>query len=432
MSILKLYHDIRVKYNIVWSFEGILLALKSFFNKKPKQVDILFLCHDVHRHAKKEKKLYAPLIDPIIEELCDNFKCLTLATPFSKNFGSSCFNDVQNYNYKILIGFLKRVLLFRSFVLLDSKKDPLIKAYESLLKDFKPKIIFGIQPSVEICIAAKRLGIKKYDIQHGIISDVNYYSILKREKIDQQGWPDMVLCWDKESSKRVDNISHKNVENKIIGNPTYHSKSGQDLYKKFISQRKDLDKYRSEWLITLTYLDYGVYNQDKCYQEIGIPIQVVNMINKTPEIFWRIRLHPVQIRFFRSRVDKSLNNMIKDKSNVDWDTFSNIPLGSALHKADGHLTVESASALDAAQNGIPTLLVGCPGVSSKDKADLYFREYIESGAMKYVNAPDLNKDDLNSFEDYKNRFNSKNASNQNGQNMFKKFIKEIKTDLEKR
>ena len=124
MSIFKLYHDIRVKYNIVWSFEGIFLALKSFFNKKPKQVDILFLCHDVHRHAKKEKKLYAPLIDPIIEELCENFKCLTLATPFSRNFGSSCFNDVQNYNYKILIGFLKRVLLFRSFVLLDSKKDP--------------------------------------------------------------------------------------------------------------------------------------------------------------------------------------------------------------------------------------------------------------------------------------------------------------------
>ena len=51
----------------------------------------LFFCHDVHRHVKKNGKMYAPLLDPIIEEIEQDNECFTLASPFSKLSGKKCF-----------------------------------------------------------------------------------------------------------------------------------------------------------------------------------------------------------------------------------------------------------------------------------------------------------------------------------------------------
>ena len=66
MFFINIYNDIRSRYNIVWSFKGVYLALTSFFRKIQRDVDILFVSHDIHRNAKKKGKLYSPLIDPII------------------------------------------------------------------------------------------------------------------------------------------------------------------------------------------------------------------------------------------------------------------------------------------------------------------------------------------------------------------------------
>ena len=56
--IFELYNYVRERHNIVWTFKGIFLALIKSTNKLPKNVDILFFCHDVHRHVKKNGKMY--------------------------------------------------------------------------------------------------------------------------------------------------------------------------------------------------------------------------------------------------------------------------------------------------------------------------------------------------------------------------------------
>jgi len=394
---IQIYKRIRARYNIVWSFPGIFFALTSPFRKLPEDVDYLFLCHDVHRHSKKNGLYYAPLIDPIIEELGEESLCLTLATPFSRYFGKNSFGDVRIHNFVVLWALVKRILLHRSLSLKSVRNDPMVDAYKLVLSRVRPKLVIGIQPSVEFCLAASQLNITTYDMQHGLISDVNYYSVGKRDKISQLGWPDFILCWDQESVDRVSRITEGNGIPRLVGNPSYHSESGAALHKSQFKNADISEAFRMEILVTLTYLDYGQFNEDECYREVGIPTQVLNLIKQSTDVFWRLRLHPVQVKFHYRRINAYLTKHFSGSKHVNWTEFSEISLGAALHGCSGHITVGSASALDAAQNSIPTLLVGCPGVSDLEKVNLYFGEYVESGVMMFVDSADVSAACLDFF-----------------------------------
>lgn len=396
------YYRIRARYNIVWTFSGIFYSLLSPFRVLPESVDILFLCHDVHRYAYKNGKRYAPLIDTIVEAVKSksNITCLTLATPFSKEFGRNCYSDVRIHSHMVFTAFILRILLHRTLSLQCVKNDPLIKAYKKLLLKINPKSVIGIQPSVEFCIAAKQLDITVYDMQHGLISDVNYYAISKRKAVNQEGWPDYVLCWDQESADRLLRITEGYGKSIIVGNPSYHSKTGMELHaQQFVKNDKD-PKYQKEILITLTYLDYGAHHPDEYYKEIGIPKQLVDVILQSTDTYWRLRLHPVQTKFYFNRINEFLNKIFSGAENVEWKLYSNISFGAAIQGCTGHITVGSASALDAAQNSVPTLLVGCPGAVDFTKTYLYFGEYLKSGVMKYIDAAELTTESL-SYLDWK-------------------------------
>ena len=128
------------------------------------------------------------------------------------------------------------------------------------------------------------------------------------------------------------------------------------------------------------------------------------------------------------RIDGFLNNKFITSSNVDWTTYSEVSMGAALSGCHGHITVESASALDAAQNKISTILIGCAGVSDKNKANLYFKEYIDSGMMMFENSSNFSLKSLDFFtKPSTENINNKNRYERlNGNQEFKKFIKDIK------
>jgi hypothetical protein len=392
------YYLIRARYNIVWSFTGVILALLSPFRRLPKNVDILFLCHDVHRHARKYDKWYSSLIDPMNEEFNSQFNCLTISTPFSKLFGRKCYGDVRIHSFKIIVAFLKRIVLYRSLNLIKVENDPLISAYYKILKHLNPKIVIGIQPSVEFCVAAKKLNIQTYDMQHGLISDVNYYAIKKRESINQVGWPDFVMCWDVQSAERLIRITEGNAKPLVTGNPSYHSNAGRDLHNSQVIVHERV--YDMEILVTLTYLDYNDYHDDQNYRDIGLPTPMVNLIKSSPNVFWRLRLHPVQLKFAKKRVDSILTNVFSNNRNIDWLLYSSLSFGAAISGCNGHMTVGSASALDAFQNSVPTILIGCPGVADIKKAELYFSEYIQSGVVKFIDGKDLSSNSLDFFNSF--------------------------------
>jgi hypothetical protein len=401
MKYLKnLYFQIRQKYNIVWTFRGIFYAITGGFRSLPSDIDVLFLCQDVHRHSIKQGKKYAPLIDSFIDTVYEkdrNLKIVTLATPFSRDFGKGCYSEVYNANHYVLYGIFKRVLKTGGFELLNSNNDPLVSEYEKLLKQLKCKIAIGIQPSVELCLAASRVGIKTFDVQHGLISDVNYYRMSKRERIHQAGWPNLVLCWDKESMLRLNRFSNSIVDSIVIGNPSYIESVNIHPNKESLSTSNFKSDIKTHILVTLTYHDYGSEFDDIYYNEIGIPESVVQIMRTTPDIFWRMRLHPVQRRFHYKKIDKLLKNIFQNQQNVDWDFASYSNFKNAIDGCVGHLTVSSASALDAAILGVKTLFVGSKETVDYDKISTFFQEYLDSEKMKFINSSNLSHENLKSF-----------------------------------
>jgi hypothetical protein len=399
-SIKQSYFQIRNKYNIVWTFKGISFAITGYFRKLPQNMDVLFLCQDVHRHSMKEGKKYSPLIDSLIDYFHDKngkLRIATLATPFSKDFGRGCYSEVYNANNYVLYGIIKRFIKTGSFELLDPSNDPLVFEYERLLKRINCKIVIGIQPSVEFCLAASRLGIITCDLQHGLISDVNYYNINKRKKINHSGWPNFVLCWDMESVLRLNKFSNNAVSSFVIGNPSYLKESNICANKEYLNTVASKSDIKIQFLVTLTFHNYGFVFEDIYYNDIGVPQNLVQIMKSTPDIFWRIRLHPVQRRFHYKRIDKLLKSIFQDQQNVDWEFASNVNFIDAIRGCNGHLTVSSASALDASILGIKTLFVGSNDTVNYNKIYFFFQEHIDNGKMLYIENSHLSKENILSF-----------------------------------
>lgn len=423
-----IYFRLRSTYEIVWSFGGLWRAFIGMFTKIPRQADLLIICHDVHRHSKKNDLLYAPLTDPFFEEFNSEFKCVTLAAPFSKHDGKRCFGYVRNCNFGLIFALFRRFLLTQTNQL---GEDPVEKFYIRLLKKISPSVIIGIQPSIELCIAARELGIRIFDMQHGVISNINYYNVGKRQHIGQNGWPDAVLCWDHESASRVQRISENNCATIVVGNPSYHSRHSLQAPKLCEDLNRDKAVGRRSYLITLTYMDFGVSHPDECYRQIGVPNALLKLVRDQGDIDWKFRLHPVQYRFHYNRVIGYLRSVLPDNENVDWDSCSGVPFGEAIRGCHGHITVASASALDAAQNGLQTLLVGCGQQGDKALAYEYFKEYIDSGVVHFVDGPDLKAEHLKLFQD-----GSEVSQNQcpelrksKSQNLMNEFIEQLRLDL---
>jgi len=398
--IKKLIFQINQKYNIVWTFRGIFHAITGVFRSLPSNIDVLFLCQDVHRHSMKDGRKYSPLIDSLIDYINEKngkLRIATLAAPFSKDFGQGCYSKVYNANNYVLYGIIKRFIKIGSLELLDSINDPLVFEYEKLLKRLNCKIVIGIQPSVELCLAASRVGIKTFDVQHGLISDVNYYNINKRKKVNQCGWPNFVLCWDKESVLRLNKLSNNIVDSIIIGNPSYLEFSNMSAKKEYLNTVTFKSDNKVYFLVTLTYHEYGSVFDDVYYNDLGIPQNLVQIMRSTPDIFWRIRLHPVQRRFHYKKINNLLKNIFQNQQNVDWDFASNANFKDAIDGCLGHLTVSSASALDAAILGIKTLFVGSKETVDYDIISSFFQEYIDSRKMKFIDSSNFSYEDIISF-----------------------------------
>ena len=404
LFVRQIYARARKRYGIAWTVKGVLKALLHGSIRNAAKVDVLFICHDAHRHGLLDSKAFSPLIDGIICALPSHISTLTMAAPFSEMDGKSTYASCVNLNRPILFGYLRRLLTSHSVVLRSIESDYVVDAYRQILLATRPTVVIGIQPSVEFCIAAKRQAITVFDVQHGIISDVNYYSLEKRKSITQAGWPEAILCWDKSSASRVDQITAKNTQSIIIGNPCYHSPLARRRHaapdeEHSVSSVKNVRRI----LVTLTYLDWDEDSSisagitDAAFKQVGMTQPVIDLIKASTSIDWCVRMHPIQYRLSRDQVSRRLSKLFRNHQNVEWEKTSSSELASVLTHCDGHLTVNSAVAIDALQNGIKTVLVGCPGWSDEGKIKDYFGLYLSDNLMRYEGYGGLNLGDLLSF-----------------------------------
>lgn len=373
-------------YMTNWRMLKSLFKIKHIFDiddtNNISSADVLLICHDHDRGFEFNGKKYSQILDSINERLvAEGLSTITIASPFSQFFGDSAFGNVWAIN-----GMMARAYLIRKISRLvrwpnSKRKDQVVDAWLNILKKINPKKIFGIQPSRELAIAAKKSGIWIADVQHGIIADDGYYGLINRILYDDCGWPDALLAWNEESANWINQESAGVVEGLTVGNP-WHLRfiypRESDL---LVSQFKHSflpSSFKRPILITLTWGmgHYGVY------PEIGIPQALIDVIqnNDLPYTWW-IRIHPVQLNFSNS--DHTINilrRLFGNCSNVSWEECTKLPLPLILSHASLHITMMSATTIEAEWYGVKTALL----YEDENLLRTYLGSQISRGAAQAV------------------------------------------------
>ncbi|MFN7489697.1 MAG: hypothetical protein ACK5QK_08195 [Chryseotalea sp.] len=213
----------------------------------------------------------------------------------------------------------------------------LSKVFERYLRITLPEKIFAVcyyeEYSMALLIAAKKLKIPYYDLQHGIQGSEHFaYSNFKN--IPSNGYatlPDYFLCWDEDSANNINKWGGENHKAIVVGNPWLM------YYNKFVSQAST----KKADAILFTAQPY----QDPLP---SVVLSFLKLVSKTHKII--VRLHPRMVEDAKELEELILENEIP----VDMDLVeaSHCPLPQLLSRSVMHATISSSVVLEAADYGI--------------------------------------------------------------------------------
>ncbi len=242
-----------------------------------------------------------------------------------------------------------------------------VNYYQRFFKESKPEIVFVYAYYADyflpIVYAAKSLGIKVVDVQHGVIGREHFaYTHWNGiEKKQMNFIPDYFLTWDRKVTQYINDFSSEICTAVTVAN----------LYTayKIALQKKQVNLE--------CMLGHGVAMKHHILVTSGsrkIPSPLLQIINNVKDVFWHIKLHPrytddEKLLFYHETIN-NINAKIYSKNEVD--------LYQLLELCQLHLTEESAVAIEADQLGLNTIVFS---ESGKD----CFSNYIEEGRFIYCN-----------------------------------------------
>jgi len=354
--------------------------------------DVLLCCHDVDRSDMLEGQAYSRLIDSIAEELIrDGWKCAQFALPPSVLVGNKAWGKPVSANRRLFLG---RILLKlhrlveKTGIRLSTETVNWITSYEQRFYDelfdrTRCRVIITIGSPPTMCKAAHSRGLPVVELLHGI----GYTKI--PWGWDQQGpelLPKGILSLDDVSTKTFSALNAKGVVIKQIPHPWLKRFLNPEAMRYLPEEWKVVP----EWLLgeqrkrILLSLQWGYDGELEKYSGILpngiIHDEVLSAISATQEtVMWLIRLHPVQLRKSRYvRHHKFVRNLCEQLSNCEWQQSSKLPLPLLLNYTDGHITMSSMTAYDAASQGVSSLLL-CPTLRFGGFHYGMFQDLLESG-----------------------------------------------------
>ena len=394
------------------SLAGIVNSFLKFQRlDKLRHCDILYLCHDNSRPIFLKGKYYSPLIDSLIHQLKE-YSSYTLALPFSRFSGGKASGNTVNLNLYIIIALLKRITKNQSFGLKKLKNDPIFIFYQNLLESLAPKVILGIQPSTELCLAAKEAGVKVIDVQHGIISTEEkngFYSLSKRHLVGNIGWPDFIFCRNQESLNEVSKLKN-HTSGLLIGNLNKYFY--EEIYQDDCSAPPSMNSQK-----TILYTFQPSYTEEFAAENnidgICFPLALLDKMRDENYTFI-LKLHPSQIQkknLWRLHM-KVFTKLFSKSNNVDFLVANQRPLEFALARSDLHITFNSAALFDAYDFGITTILLD----KKTQRLRSYYGELLKTDLVEME--PDLTVD----FDKYFKKKNKKEIYEFNLQKFIEKEI----------
>jgi hypothetical protein len=194
--------------------------------------------------------------------------------------------------------------------------------------------------------------------------------------------PQGILSLDPVSTQTFGQLRDKGVEVKMLPNP---------FLRRFRPSR--LDSIPAEWrmpnaqggfskhiLVSLTWGYDGEIEDLNGILDNGLfPKELAEVIDDRPEIFWHMRLHPVQMRSARyTALVARLEDFVSARLNTEWRRASSLPLPSIVAHCAGNITMSSMSSYDAAAMGVPSLFL-CPSVREGGIYQDYFSDLLAEG-----------------------------------------------------
>jgi hypothetical protein len=350
--------------------------------------DVLFFSQDVDRGLSLETKAFSPLVDSTIEILEQNgLKCESILLPGSKLTSRSAVNRPLNISNLCLIFQAADFIIKFFFVVFRLKRQRffMVLFYRCLLKIYNPKIIICIGATPALCEAARKYGFTLAELLHGI----GYPKIpWGWDKIERKQLPEIIFALDNVSVSTFRNTQDKRFDVHLISHPFHRQllKNNPFQTSGWMKSKKTSSLYSKTVLLTLTWGyagDHGPYPELKGILKNGfLPDEVIDAIKGSSNIFfWRIRMHPVQIRNRSSDWLKiKLTDFCKENPNSEWEETSRLPLFTVAQACDCHITMVSQASYECAYLGLKTMAL-CPTLRVGGTNETMFTDLVKSGYL---------------------------------------------------
>lgn len=347
------------------------------------------------------ERFYAPITDPIYEDLCKRGKTRSIALepldidcvnepirlsidPYMRISGAiqklpadpSLLRGVENVN-RVLADISPNYHLdARRLINRINRYRRRVPFFRDILETLRPKAIFcssfvGWAPLIW---AARQVGVVSVDIQHGGQSPYHYHTT-HWTRLPEEGYellPDVFWVWGTAIKNYIDPwLPGRSVRHvPVVGGHRYVAKwiNDDDDFTSDSDAPHIADLVERKEKTVLVTLGYSV-------KEI-LPDHVVEAIRRTPDWLWLLRLHPINrgqaaIREIETKTVKS------GIGNVEYMASTRLPLYSLMRLSDFHVTPFSTTCREARSFGLNSAIVHPIGKT-------YFKNEIEQGTFDYA------------------------------------------------
>lgn len=353
---------------------------------------ILYSASDANRGHHGSDGYFSPIIDPIQEYFkCHSYKAVNLSYPLSYYHSSEVRGGAILLNRKaiiiILLELIERMVLGRN-IAAKRKGNRRVLLLKNMLTNIKPNLIFAFQATQELCVAAHELGIAVIEPMHGMnLSPKDKIFRSTIWGIDSKALPDAYLAYDDRTKATLAELIGDR-EIKIFRMPhPWHVECQNGASLLFDGRRSSL-LYSSEYSIKiLVSLQWGYDGERDSLSNI-IPNGILHpsieqSIIDNPSVLWLLRLHPVQLKARGYNAHRNYVRSLSEKyANVKWQDATTLPLPTILANVQGHITMTSGTAGEAAIFDVPSLLL-CPTLKPCGVHSGWFAELAEQGLVEF-------------------------------------------------
>lgn len=229
-----------------------------------------------------------------------------------------------------------------------------IKSFELIFNKLKVETVLGLcyynNPMFAMHYVANKRGIKNFDVQHGGQGYLHpMYSFAAFPVTGLNTLPQIFWCWDKTSYDHLTSW---------LGSNSFHSVevNGNPWISYIIKKYDTFSLPNNIILYTMQYSELDEF--------------VLEAMANTKDYVWWLRLHPRQMHKKADVVEQLRQRALLDR--VEIELSNSLPLPLLLSRCKLHLSKFSGSIIEAAQLGVPTIIIDRVGIST-------YKKYIVEG-----------------------------------------------------